>query len=171
MALALGAAKVKFKWDGDAIAFGVGLSADYAVAGLAQDAIAVIQPAAPVDTGSLQSSIHAAQPGYARDESPLYNRRIKGVYVEARRQPLAEILPLVRDGAVWVGSWIFYAYYVERGAYNALAGRTVAGRNFIGPNAQAMVRSDGNFRVYFNYRWDAWVGEMYQAGRWIKGVL
>lgn len=153
MVLRLAPARVDFAWNGAAIADLVADAADIALASCAIDAVEIIQDRAPVDTGSLQSSVHTAPVGFARDESPIYDRRREGVFVARTLPTLAQVLAQIADGKLWVGSWIFYAYYVERGAYNKLAGRSVPGRNFIGPNAQWALVRPGRFAEYFNQAW------------------
>lgn len=133
--LALGAT-VEFTWLGDEVAADIDAAADEALAECARDAIDLIQIASPYLTGSLQSSVHAAPPGHSEDESPLYDRRIEGVWRPAVVPSVREIMAAIVDGAVWVGSWIRYAYYVDRGYYNVWAQRAIPGRNFIAPNAE-----------------------------------
>lgn len=160
MSLALGPCKVEFTWGGDALALAVADASDYALAASAADGLADMQDQSPYLTGSLQSSLHAAVPGFAGDESETYDRRrirddefrgFVNVYVPMRRYAASDLLPYVTDGAIWLGSWISYAYWVETGFYNVRAGRNFAGRYFIGPNAErALV---GNFARHFNGYW------------------
>ncbi len=157
MGLALGPADVQFIWRGDDVAAAVGQASDYGLAGMARTAIASIQGAAPIDTGSLQSSVHAAPPGYSEDETPIYDRRQPGVFVEREIPSLEDLLGQIASSAgkraLWVGSWIYYAYYVERGFYHVLAQRAIPGRRFIASMAELAVRDRSPFVDAFNLRW------------------
>lgn len=160
MTLTLARPPVAFRWNGPAIDRGVELAAARGVAGMAQDAILAIQPATPVESGSLLASIHPARPGFSENEDERYRRR-KADAGRPQAWRTDDILPFVVDLAVWVGSWLSYAYPVERGYYNAWAKANIPGQNFIGPNAEAAVRSPGTrFAYHFNEAWGEYARTM-----------
>lgn len=131
-------------WRGDEFALLVGASVADGLAEVGADALDAMQAASPYLTGSLQSSLRPAEPGYAGDDTPLYDRTIDGVGVYppiwTAQMVRASVRQLGDRLSVWVGSWIYYAYWVERGYFNAWARRAIAGRNFIIPNAEAAFR-------------------------------
>lgn len=150
MTLTLAECAVTIDWQGDEFYRLASQSNEYALAACARDAIEYIQEAAPYETGSLQSSIHAAEPGYFGDEELIYNRRILGVYQMRAVPSIGELIGLIRDDAIWVGTWIPYGYYVDQGFYNVAAGKDVPGKQYIIPNAERGLR---NYPDHFRADW------------------
>lgn len=150
--LALGEAGIAFAWTGDVWAEDVIRASDYALASCAIDALGAIRYDSPYDTGSLQSSIHTAPPGYSADETAAYDRRT-GAFAKGGFPTVEEVVGQIIDGHIWIGSWISYAYYMERGFQVHYKDgpdwrlKTIEGRYFIVPNAEAALR--GNFRSNF----------------------
>jgi hypothetical protein len=62
------------------------------------------------------------------------------------------------DGlAIWVGSWIYYAFWVHQGYYNLWLQGFLRGRFYIAPFAE---RRGRQFGAYFDARWKQRYGEV-----------
>lgn len=106
--------KVAFTWLGNDFAADVSDTADDALAVVAQVAVRAMKIAGPVLTGALTGSEHAAPPDFAQDESSIYALERGGTPQTILQSP-QDIRAMIRGNSVLVGSWIYYAFWVERG--------------------------------------------------------
>lgn len=133
----------------------------------------------PYLTGALKDSLRTAPPGYDQDDTPLVQRAGSGgdffdlgpfspdqgsgmaAYRAARAAsgsggtvPTSSAREQVLyDGTalhLWVGSFVFYAYWIHQGFYHVRAARNIAGRAYITPFAERYL---GNFEQYFKVEW------------------
>jgi hypothetical protein len=160
-----------FLWRGDEVDRATRDVAGDALYALARDSIGDMRddPGMPYDTGALDESLRLAPVGYNQDDTALFVRDENGfsAYQAARLAPAGptDLAPQARsvvsettDGlAVWVGSWVYYAFWVHQGYYNVWLGGFLRGRFYIAPFAE---RRGRQFGAYFDARWRQRYGEV-----------
>lgn len=83
-----------------------------------------------------------------------YRQAVASVALRASAQTGDALEYVAVDSAgvhVWVGSFVYYAWWVHQGYYNVRAGRQIQGRDYIVSKAQPKLLQE--FPRYFNRRW------------------
>jgi len=180
MSLALGRCDLVFDWS-DEWGDDVATAAQMALVDVAGQIAEVVgtSPDTPEDTGALKDSVRVAPPGYQEDDYPLVTRlgradplnnpplnlrRDAGAALAAFRErsgnpgrfsgpgdyrELVEELP--DRWHTWVGSFIYYAFWVHEGFYNTRARRDIAGRPYLAEPAMRLLADR-----YMTAFWAAW---------------
>lgn len=173
MSLALGQSTMTFAWGGDALLRDVRATAADALADCGEAGVAAMKadPAVPYETGALQDSLRAAPPGYAGPDDAIIgtglgsrHRDILAGTPGATRRidlgPSPDTAGEARDFVtfvggnphLWVGSFLYYAYWVHQGYFNVWARRNIPGRPYVARHAEEGLR---DYARYFRARWAA----------------
>lgn len=142
-------------------------------------------PEVPYDKGALQDSLRVAPPGYTGPDDAIIDAGLGSRHpavlngVEGVRRPdlgpsggdigfglasgsgaeAASVREFVAfegvDPHVWVGSFLYYSYWVHQGYFNVLAQRRIAGRPYVTGHAEDALR---DYPRHFRARWAASYG-------------
>lgn len=127
----------EFVWNGEQLALLALQAGDRALARLAMTGVTIMKQRAPVDTGRYQRSLRTAPPDYDQDDTE------DATTTDLAATSIEEVVRQMQEHGLMLGSWILYAYFLERGTSRMIAQPTVQ------PALDALLGS-GLFEDYFD---------------------
>lgn len=127
----------EFVWNGEQMALLALHAGDRALARLAMTGVTIMKVRAPHETRRLQRSLRTAPPSYDEDDTEA------ATTTDLAATSVEEVVRQMEEHGLLVGSWIAYAYFVERGTSQMIA------QPYVQPAMDAL-RGSGLFEDYFD---------------------